>query len=183
MLTPEFYRRFENFRYILIYQLDAWVFRDELDRWVSEGYDYIGAPWIPMKERFFHFYGKLRLAYNRTFRKNDGIKPHNTFLYGVGNGGFSLRKTDKFIEITTRYKDKISSDLSSNEKLYPEDLWFFYGPKGKDRLLKPHWKKALEFSFEQNPDKSFEFNGGRLPFGCHAWYPNRIKIKRTWIYQ
>lgn len=44
MLSPDFYRRFQVYDFMLIYQLDAFVFRDELDEWVAKDYDYIGAP-------------------------------------------------------------------------------------------------------------------------------------------
>jgi hypothetical protein len=30
-------------------------------------------------------------------------------------------------------------------------------------------EEALGFSFEREPRYCFERNGGRLPFGCHAW--------------
>lgn len=33
----------------MIYQLDAWVFNDELSSWCSLGYDYIGAPFFPYR--------------------------------------------------------------------------------------------------------------------------------------
>ena len=46
MLASGFYERFLDSTYILIYQLDAFVFRDELKEWCSKGYDYIGAPWL-----------------------------------------------------------------------------------------------------------------------------------------
>ena len=46
LLSTEFYDLFSAYDYILIYQLDAYVFRNELDEWVAKGYDYIGAPWI-----------------------------------------------------------------------------------------------------------------------------------------
>ena len=46
MLAKEFYERFLDCTYILIYQLDAYVFRDELKEWCNKGYDYIGAPWL-----------------------------------------------------------------------------------------------------------------------------------------
>lgn len=32
---------------MLVYQLDAYAFKDELFFWASLGYDYIGAPWMP----------------------------------------------------------------------------------------------------------------------------------------
>lgn len=46
LLSVEFYETFKQYEYILIYQLDAYVFRDELEFWCNKGYDYIGAPLI-----------------------------------------------------------------------------------------------------------------------------------------
>ena len=48
MMSPSFYARFRKYQYLLIYQTDAWVFRDELLDWCQKGYDYIGAPWVTM---------------------------------------------------------------------------------------------------------------------------------------
>ncbi len=39
-----FYKTFTAYEYILIYQLDAFVFCDALKEWCAKGYDYIGAP-------------------------------------------------------------------------------------------------------------------------------------------
>lgn len=55
MLSLDFYKRFEDFEYMLIYQLDSWVFMDELDYWCSKEYDYIGAPW-------FENFGSYKMA-------------------------------------------------------------------------------------------------------------------------
>ena len=46
MLSKQLYQRFMAYEYMLIYQLDAYVFRDELEYWCRQGYDYIGAPWL-----------------------------------------------------------------------------------------------------------------------------------------
>ena len=45
MLQVSFYQEFINYKYILIYQLDAFVFQDQLKNWCQLNYDYIGAPW------------------------------------------------------------------------------------------------------------------------------------------
>lgn len=169
VLDESFYLRFKNYDYMLIYQLDAFVFKDELEEWCGRGYDYIGAPWIPTDEKYLGCSGKLSLRLKRLFRRCDGRHHHMTHLYGVGNGGFSLRKISKFIELTHHYREKIASELSSGDELYPEDLWLFFEPEGKYRLRKPGWKTALEFAFEQNPEMSYTINGNKLPFGCHAW--------------
>lgn len=69
MMSPRFYEAFKDFDYILIYQLDAFVFYDALEDFCRLGYDYIGAPWS-------------FIAWHDT-------KPPTP---RVGNGGFSLRK-------------------------------------------------------------------------------------------
>ena len=52
MVERDFYKRFVEYEYILIYQLDAFVFRDELEQFCDYGYDYIGAPWIKGSKYF-----------------------------------------------------------------------------------------------------------------------------------
>src|SRR6266487_2982895 len=48
LLSKPFYDRFRDYRYILIYQLDAFVFSDQLEDWCARGFDYVGAPWIDL---------------------------------------------------------------------------------------------------------------------------------------
>ena len=80
LLSREFYRRFCSSKYILICQLDTYIFSDRLQYWVSKGYDYIGAPWTYDESETFQkllFKGGLRLLkpmkwVNRIlFRKRD----------------------------------------------------------------------------------------------------------------
>ncbi|MCH5599704.1 DUF5672 family protein [Niabella ginsengisoli] len=106
MLSQEFYGRFLNYKYMLIYQLDAFVFRDDLLYWCEQGYDYIGAPWVnPYK------FKKQVKAY---FHHRWNVKQKNTisptwlqFHNRVGNGGFSLRNVKKFFEICGSHKEMI----------------------------------------------------------------------------
>src|SRR5690606_14031963 len=49
-LSEEFYRRFESYRYILMYHLDALVFSDQLMDWCESGLDYVGAPWLQCED-------------------------------------------------------------------------------------------------------------------------------------
>ena len=46
MMSKDFYSLFADTEYILVCQPDAWIFRDELEKWCRKSYDYIGAPWI-----------------------------------------------------------------------------------------------------------------------------------------
>lgn len=183
MLDINFYKTFDNYKYMLIYQLDAWVFRDELDNWCSQGYDYIGAPWF----------------------KNFHNANESDEIYEIaGNGGFSLRCIPSFIEVLSvikqkKYKNKrikslkqINSELS-NLKLSEKYLLFrkFFSKKNtlsfylnnynEDLVIVNCFKKVkpkfcladynigLKFAFEALPAKLYKLNNNNLPFGCHAF--------------
>lgn len=172
MLSCDFYKRFSIYEYMLIYQLDAYVFRDELEYWCKQRYDYIGAPWF----EGWH----------------DAVA--DSPIIGVGNGGFSLRrtrsmirllKTVKYYEFTERLievskLDKLLKNSvllsklirriikikrnNKNEDLYIYNLslvfrWFKIAPSSE----------ALRFSFDANPEVLYKLNNNKLPFGCHAW--------------
>ncbi len=170
MLDADFYRRFNAYGYMLIYQLDAWVFRDELDEWCGKGYDYIGAPWIE--------------------EVNGELKPAS-----VGNGGFSLRRIQHFIDVLS-YRGPVRKgsqlDLKSSlknciyrlfysigyqntvayykkdETLYEDIFLSIFLSDTKLRAKMPSPEEASRFAFEKHPSLLYSKNG-KLPFGCHAW--------------
>ncbi len=82
MLSRNFYNRFKTYEYILIYQLDAWIFEDNLEYWMKQKYDYIGAPWM-----------------NINIDNEIGI-----IKSAVGNGGFSLRKVSSALKVLQSFK-------------------------------------------------------------------------------
>lgn len=88
-LSPQFYQSFEEYKYVLIFHLDAWVFRDELQMWIDKEYDYIGAPWFAM-------------------RKNNFVDLEKLMCPQGGNGGVCLRKVDKMIELTSNLKRSLN---------------------------------------------------------------------------
>ncbi len=149
MLKTDFYSRFGAYGYMLIYQLDSYVFRDELDQWCEKGYDYIGAPWV---DRFSFFRAKANL-----------LKP------GC-NGGFSLRKIPSFIKVLSVDSDygKVLNDYFRSGK--NEDGFFSsYAMKIDPAFKVASPEVALHFAFERSPERLYEMTNSRLPFGCHAW--------------
>lgn len=78
MLTKEFYARFVKYEYMLVFQLDAFVFSDLLGWFCDLDYDYIGAPWLK--------------GWKLLRDKDHGV-------WHVGNGGFSLRRIPAFLNI------------------------------------------------------------------------------------
>jgi hypothetical protein len=137
--TTEFYKMFELYNYMLIYQLDAWIFEDRLEYFTSMGYDYIGGP---------HLIG---------FYSQEGI---------CGNGGFSLRKISKFIEVCS--VTNFAPFILLEDRVFCENL-------------KKHFNLApvsvcREFSFHENPAKCLTLNNGKYPMGCH----NIFRTKQFW---
>jgi hypothetical protein len=145
LLSKKFYCRFEAYEYILIYQLDAWVFRNDLSYWCKQNHDYVGAPWLeapPIPS------GKKPL-----------INISNFLINKVGNGGLSLRKVKPHIRWAW-WVSFIFKFFPKNEDI----LWTLLVP-----FKKPNAMEALQFAFELEPEQSYELTNGQLPFGCHAW--------------
>ena len=171
-LTTFFYEQFTNFDFLLFFQTDAYIFRNELEQWIKKDFDYIGAPWII----------------------------EGTFLQScqVGNGGFSLRNVKssirmlkkinqlkniykffnyfiplKFLKylcrILNRPNPQFIFDIFNNR--FNEDVVFgIFSSKIDNRFKVAPAETAIAFSFELNPSVAFAINKNELPFGCHAWH-------------
>ena len=58
-----------------------------------------------------------------------------------------------------------------------EDYFFSFYLTSYNPFFKiPSVKKALKFSFDENPDKAFALNNNLLPMACHGW----PKYKKFW---
>lgn len=169
MLSELFYERFLQYDFMLIYQLDAFVFSDELLYWCEQGYDYIGGPWV---ERF-KWKKQIRgyIHYKLNIKQKGSISPSPLQFYNrVGNGGFSLRRVRKFYEICKSHKKIIDFYNSNNEiKFFNEDVFWSLEVNRKKRLLSlPPYRKALYFAIEQEPRLALSLIKKDLPFGMHA---------------
>ena len=101
----QFYNAFSEYEFMLIYQLDAWIFEDKIDYFIEKGYDYIGAPHLITNEKM---------------------------LGENGNGGFCLRRIKPFLEVTkktdftkhTRWLEDcaFTKELKDNFNLAPIEL-------------------------------------------------------------
>jgi hypothetical protein len=182
MLYSDFYRKFLNYKYILIYQLDAFIFENNLASWCRQDYDYIGGPVFDLQKE-----------------RGTSVPKHTDFL----NGGFSLRKTDIFYQFAkTKFRLNVLVYLSMSK--------YFVLLQKKHSLLRlllysyaKFWQKifkleesederwsstirkygniapfdtALRFAFDSCPEYAFKLNNNSLPMGCHGWtaYYNRI---------
>lgn len=179
MLSAEFYQRFLGYEYILIYQMDCFVFRDELQYWCDKDYDYIGAPWIKKtyhKNKVELWYSNIRKYLKKRYNNLDQNEPNKYQIDNmVGNGGFSLRRVKKFYDITILMKPKIDYYLSKKQVEYNEDVFWSLEVNRERKILNiPPLHTALAFAFETPPIKNKYLNDQNLPFGCHDWDLHRL---------
>lgn len=166
LLDADFYGRFIHSEYLLVYQLDSWVFRAELTSWCAKGYDYIGAPW-------FEGYSEAG---------ND-----SAFVNPSGNGGFSLRNVWAFIECLNALRIAMTAD-----KIETDDFDEAFNLGHEDTILVRSFPKAvpgfaiapigesMRFSFEALPERLYALIGA-LPFGCHAFARYNPEFWRQYI--
>jgi hypothetical protein len=184
MLSADFYSQLNHFSHILIYQLDCFVFKDQLLKWCRTEYDYIGAP----------------------IYKNG--KPYGSEnIQCIGAGGFSLRKVNSFLNILNsnrkifnfndllkllppyNWKGKIpkflrglSVILSQNNYcetkhnsllrvgINEDVVYGRYCNKYFDDFRVPQYQDAIKFCIDRYVTEELNYLQGNLPFGTHAWW-------------
>lgn len=173
-MSKFFYKLFNKYEYLLTYELDAFVFRDDLEYWCNKGYDYIGAPWFV------------------------GFDNPTDELFAVGNSGFSLRNIKSMRKALDSfyYKAPQYFNAGRRERLFAYfrmPFNYIYNIFGENMSLQnapyfhedmvisqfigkeiPSFKiaplnESYQFSFEVSPSLLFKMNNNKLPFGCHAW--------------
>lgn len=172
MTSKEFYERFVRFRFVLIHQLDAFVFRDELTDWCQKNFDYIGAPWMDMADwQLDSFWSGWYYQFLRAIGK-----PIDIELPKTGNGGFSLRKVKNHLLALYLLRSK-AWYWSLNEDIF----WGAFLPGNLPFFKVASYKNSLSFSFEVDPRRCYKENQEHLPFGCHAWWNYDINFWQPFI--
>jgi hypothetical protein len=156
MISSHFYERFLSFRYVLIYQLDAYVFRDELAEWCAKDFDYIGAPTLHRD-----IFDSLPAGASETYKQ--ALSAHRFVL----NGGLSLRKVKSFIRYLKIYNTFYPAWKGNEDMLFSQEATRLLPMKLF--MKQPRWYEAIQFSFEKSPAATFELTNRKLPFACHAW--------------
>ena len=135
LLTNQKLYDFIETEIFMVFQIDTLILnKEKINLFINKDYDYVGAPWSHSP------------IYNEQ----------------VGNGGLSLRKKSKMLEIikNTKYEGQ------------PEDIYFCYNKNIE--IKKPSVEEAMEFSVENIfYDK---------PFGCHQPWDRMFKNEFIKIY-
>jgi len=150
-----------KYEYMLVCQTDCWTLSDDLDTWCEKQYDYVGAP----------IFSPNALWVDHSHR-------HNGYMPQVGNGGYSIRKIETFIDMTrdgSDLKEFINGNTSDVEY---EDKWFCNDIEMHYDLVRPSWREAMHFAIDMNPEIAYKVCGedtSWLPMGMHAW-PKNIRF-------
>jgi len=180
LMSSYFYSLFKDYTWMLICQLDAYAFRNDLNLFTHrQDFYFLGAPVI-----------------------NTNLKGWENISW-VGNGGFSLRRIDicynvsyklerlkkkldfiHFISIENNFLSSLTRfilgkmfKLKFNKYLtrylletpVNEDIfWSLWIPSIFSNLKPADIHTATKFSFEVSPEQIFN-SVGCLPMGCHAW--------------
>lgn len=155
MLSEEFYSRFVKYKYMLVYQTDAFVFYDAITKFISMNYDYIGAPL-------------------------QGFHEHR---FKVGNGGLSLRRIDRIITLLGKQKKVLYTTSAGEVFLDAEDLFYSYcGNRKEIDFCTPPVRIANRFSVQWNIAHGIDkilYHG--LPMGTHKWHYYNYDIWKPYI--
>ena len=186
---PGFYEAFADYEFIFFYHLDALVFSDRLGEWLDTDIDYIGPPWIncaatPWVTRprvgnagfaLLRVRAALEVLHNR-YR----MQPATFWLEKFTHNGDRLRPLYRILEVLSRRWPRsklINLPLQDWKQLQDPSphnrntdvFWSDHAVRFLPSFKVASFEQGLEFGFEADPEKCLELNGGRMPFGCHAW--------------
>jgi hypothetical protein len=184
LFSPELYLAFGDYEFMLTYHLDALVFSDQLLYWCEQGYDFIGPPWIAHPDAPYAgmptFEGKVgnggfclkRVAamLEVLYSSRRAIAPVD-YWHTRTNGrslAAKLRTVPRYVAMHSRRFNNVNWELRHwrrAEEGFLANRAVHYFPDFRIAPL----QEALRFGFEAVPTYCFERNGGRMPFGCHAW--------------
>ena len=187
--SPEFYNQFLDYEYIFFYHLDSLAFSDQLAAWCGAGWDYIGppfmnceaTPWVKEPRvgnggfTLLRVESALKVIHNRHRQQ-----PLSFWLDLFTRHGSQLQPAIRCMEkiyscfpgssILRRVLDEWRwSEQPNNNSRNNDMFWSDHARRYLPQFKVATFEEGLRFAFEAAPRKCLEINGGRMPFGCHAW--------------
>lgn len=140
LLSTSFYKSFEKFEYLLICQLDVFVFSNRLEEFCNLGYDYIGAP------MYFPFGAK------------------------VGNGGFSLRKIASCLRmLNMRDRIYVNNPWQLSLEMMEDQFFSYCGTMTDFQFKVSEFELAKEFAIDACFEIEKFSTRNKLPFAIHKF--------------
>lgn len=151
-----FWKQFKSYEYGLIFQTDGYCISGKLSDYIDMDYDYIGGVIISENANWWN-------------------------VPCIGNGGVSLRKISKFLELTDPDGEclktigddiKHLNDISSGLFDPYEDLYFIQCVGRYWDINIPSVEIGYNFCFDMNPEVCYQLNGQKLPLFMHSFDKN-----------
>lgn len=161
MLNKNFYGDFlDSYDYMLIYQLDAYIFNDQLNYFLNENYDYIGGYYLPL--------------YVDSLKYNN-FNNLSTEQHLIMNGGVSLKKISFCIDSITKHYDKLIKGCEFNNvfSYINEDTYFSMFYETKVNAIES-MKFSLNWAGAENYWAIINFD---YPFCCHGIQHSQFLMK------
>lgn len=181
--TRGFYRAFLDYEFVFFYHFDSLVFSDQLTDWCGRGIDYIGPPWIQCEDSPWVDRPRVGNGGFTLLRVDAALK--------ALTARYLERPSAYWFDLFTAYAPPwLVKLLEKNEWFWPakrlmQEWREVHNPNAHNRNNDIFWsdlahhfdpdfkvaslEDGLRFAFEVSPKTCLEMNGGRMPFGCHAW--------------
>lgn len=186
---PGLYAAFSDYEYVFFYHLDALAFSDQLEEWCAAGFDYIGPPWLKCEDTpwvtrprvgncgfcLMRVESALQALRNRyrispsqwwldLFTRNcERLDPLVRLLRSLQPRFPRAKLINRPLEELAKLQNPGPSNV--NTDVFWSDRATRYLPEFKVASF----EEGLKFGFEAAPRTCLELNGGKMPFGCHAW--------------
>ena len=184
---PAFYQEFSDYEFIFFHHLDSLAFSDQLPYWCDTDVDYIGppfvkcsdSPWVTNPRVGNGGFTLLRVekalkVLNNRHRSKPGAYWRDLFAWNATPSWISsLEKVRDFFPFSIIARRLLReweetqdpAAVNRNSDIFWSDDAVRYLPDFKVATL----EQGLRFAFEVSPKTCLEMNGGKMPFGCHAW--------------
>jgi hypothetical protein len=180
LLSRDFYRSFADYEYILVYQLDCLVFSAELAEWCAKGYDYIGAVHVIGDNPPCAGQGGFSLRRVAGFLEvlSSPVRTEDPAEYWKRSWA-GRPPLQRWRNVPRRWAkhlrrfNGVQREIRRRNRDYhgwAEDwFWSLDARRYKPDFTVAPVEEGLRFAFDEDPERSFEEAGLRLPFGCHGW--------------
>jgi hypothetical protein len=189
LYRTDFWEKFSDYEYVLMYHLDALVFSDQLLEWCEQGLDYIGSPFLICKDApwckvercgnggfaLYRVSSILKVLWNRYHAEpSKYLEDHCSRLIEFQKNVIKPLRTAAPSWLKNSAPQNMRGQLRKMDhaEVNQRGNDLFWSDKAKEYY--PGFKvgtleQGLAFSFEMEPRRCLERTGGVMPFGCHAW--------------
>lgn len=175
--SSRFYELFKNFSHILTYELDCYVFRDELLSWCQQPFDYIGAPWTgDWANGLAGKVGNSGFSLRNVHACLNICKKREMFWPIFSMRPYHLRNLIMMFPSLKKFRSILIADCEAEDH-----FWSICVPDTFPSFRIAPYEVARRFSFEMTPSRLYSENDFELPFGCHAWHRNEVAFWSEFI--